>query len=67
MKINAILASAVLVSGTLGAQVPANVKRFYDSVRARGQCSNKLQSGLRLSDSASDRDNSDQPLYRLSH
>lgn len=69
MKFNtAAVATALLATGVLAGQLPANVKNFYDSVRARGQCINKLKSGFRLGDSTDSTDDSknNQPLAPLS-
>lgn len=60
MRFSIHLVTISLAAITSAATLPDNVKKFYDSVRAQGQCNNKLQDGLRLSDSESDTDNSEQ-------
>lgn len=59
MKSTFLLLTAALsaTSNVFALNVPENVKSFYNSVRAKGSCSNKLGSGFTLSDSESDTDN----------
>jgi len=55
---SAAFTTTLLATSVLGGQLPDNVKKFYDSVKARGECSNKLKSGFRLGDSSASKDSS---------
>ncbi|OAQ59425.1 fungal chitosanase [Pochonia chlamydosporia 170] len=57
MHLNIPLATVSIAALASAATVPDNVKKFLDSVRSQGECTNKLQTGLTLSDSESDTDN----------
>lgn len=59
MHLNIPLATVSIAALASAATVPDNVKKFLDSVRSQGECTNKLQTGLTLSDSESDTDNSE--------
>lgn len=44
---NRFLLSALVGAATVSARdIPSNVKNFYDSLKAKGTCSNKLATGF---------------------
>lgn len=37
---------ALLTSGALALEIPSNVQEFYNSLKSKGECSNKLATGF---------------------
>jgi hypothetical protein len=51
------LVSGLLVGSSYAASVPANVKTFYNNIKAKGSCSHVLKSGFTAVDGGAKSEN----------
>ncbi len=59
-----LLSALVAASSTAAVNIPSNVQNFYDSVKAKGTCSNKLATGFYAKDNGPNSEISSLPTHQ---
>jgi hypothetical protein len=61
---NSVVLSALVGAASVAARdIPSNVQSFYDSVKAKGACSNKLATGFYSKDDGPNSEPTTHPLF----